>query len=132
MFNFDGKIENFIKNMGKHKFMVESSFVRVAEASDIPIGKMKSFKIKDKEILIANVNGKYYAIGNSCTHKGGDLSKGTLENNLVTCPLHGAKFDLTTGKVVSGPKIGFIKVKADDEPIYEVKVEGNEVMVKVS
>ncbi|MEM3403125.1 MAG: Rieske 2Fe-2S domain-containing protein [Nitrososphaeria archaeon] len=106
--------------------------MKVAEASDIPIGKMKSIKMKDKEILIADVNGKYYAIGNRCTHRGGDLSKGILENNVVTCPLHGAKFDVTTGKVVSGPKIGPINAKTKDGIIYEVKVEGNEIMIKVS
>ncbi|MGQ9744391.1 MAG: Rieske (2Fe-2S) protein [Candidatus Bathycorpusculaceae bacterium] len=108
------------------------SFVKVAEASDIPIGKMRSIKINNKEILIANVNGKYYAIGNRCTHRGGDLSKGSLENSVVTCPLHGAKFDVTTGKAISEPKIGPIKVKTNDELIYEVKVEGNEIMIKLS
>jgi len=107
------------------------SYIKVAKTSEIPIGKMKAIKLDDKEVLIANIEGKYYAIGNKCTHKGGDLSKGKLENNIVTCPIHGAKFDLTTGKVVSGPKLGPFKGRADDEPVYEVKVEDNEIMVRV-
>ena len=105
-------------------------FVKVAETSEIPIGKMKSVKLEDKEVLIANVNGNYYAIANRCTHRGGDLSKGSLDGNIVTCPLHGSKFDVTTGKAISGPKIAFFRVKTNDEPSFEVKIEGNDVMLK--
>ena len=108
------------------------SFVKVAEASEIPVGKMKMVKLGDKEVLVANVNGNYYAIANRCTHKGGDLSKGSLDGNIVTCPLHSSKFDVTTGKAVSGPKIGFLRVKTNDEPSFEVKVEGNDLMLKTS
>ena len=92
---------------------------------------MKIIKLEEKEILIANVDGNYYAIGNRCTHAGGDLSRGTLEGNIVTCPKHGSKFDVTTGKVVSGPKILFLRPKIKDEPSYEVKVEGKDVLLKI-
>ena len=68
----------------REKF-VESNFVPVARISEIPVGKMKMVKFLDREILIANVNGNYYAIGNKCTHAGGDLSQSTLEGNVVTC-----------------------------------------------
>jgi 3-phenylpropionate/trans-cinnamate dioxygenase ferredoxin subunit len=105
-------------------------FVRVAETSEIPVGKMKMVKVEDKEFLITNVDGKCYAIGNKCTHAGGDLSKGSLEGNIVTCPRHHSKFDVTTGKAVSGPKILFLHPKIEDEPSYEVKVEGNAVMLR--
>jgi 3-phenylpropionate/trans-cinnamate dioxygenase ferredoxin subunit len=107
-------------------------FVKVAETSEIPAGKMKMVKLEDKEILIANVNGNYYAIANRCTHKNGDLSKGSLDGNIVTCPLHGSKFDVTTGKAISGPKIAFFRAKTNDEPSFEVKIEGNDVMLKTS
>jgi 3-phenylpropionate/trans-cinnamate dioxygenase ferredoxin subunit len=107
------------------------SFVKVSETSEIPVGKMKIVKVGEKEVLIANVDGDFYAIGNSCTHAGGDLSKGSLEGKIVTCPRHGAKFDVTTGKVVSGPKVLFLHPKIKDEPSYEVKIEGNEVFLKV-
>jgi nitrite reductase/ring-hydroxylating ferredoxin subunit len=85
----------------------KSTLVKVAETSEIPLGQMKAVKLAEKEILIANVNDVYYAIGNICTHMRGELSKGLLEGNTVTCPKHRAKFDVTTGKVVSGPKIPF-------------------------
>jgi len=106
-------------------------FVKVAETQEIPIGAMKMVKPGEKETLIANVEGKFYAIGNKCTHMGGDLYKGKLEGSVVTCPRHGAKFDVTTGRAVSGPKIGFLKLKTGDEPAYEVKVEGNEILIKI-
>jgi 3-phenylpropionate/trans-cinnamate dioxygenase ferredoxin component len=83
------------------------TFVKVAETSEIPLGKMKVVEIAEKEVLITNVNGSYYAIENSCTHMHEDLSKGNLEGNTLTCPKHKAKFDVTTGKVVSGPKDSF-------------------------
>jgi len=105
------------------------SYVKVAATTDIPAGKMKMIKVKDKEILIANVDGKYYAIGNKCTHKGGDLSKGTLTGGIITCPRHKAKFDVTTGKSVSGPKIPLSKKNLSDEPVYKVKVEGSDILI---
>ena len=65
---------------------MEPVFVKIAETSEKPSGQTKSFKIEEKEILVANINGAYYAISNICSHMGGDLSKGTLEGNVVTCP----------------------------------------------
>ena len=107
------------------------TLVKVAETSEINLGQMKAVKLAEKEVLIANINGTYYAIGNICTHEKGDLSKGTLEGNIVTCPRHKSKFDVTTGKVVSGPKILFMHPKINDEPVYAVKVEGKDILVEV-
>lgn len=91
---------------------------------------MKKVTVNEKEILIANVNGNYYAIGNQCTHHGGDLSQGSLEGNMVTCLKRRAKFDVTTGKVVSSPKVLFFHLKIKDEPFYQAKVEGKDIIVK--
>ena len=107
------------------------TLVKVAETSEIPQGQMKAIKLAEKEILIANVNGNYCAIANRCTHKNGDLSKGSLEGNIVTCPVHGARFDVTTGKAVAGPKIAFFRAKTNDEPSYQVKIEGKDVMINL-
>jgi 3-phenylpropionate/trans-cinnamate dioxygenase ferredoxin subunit len=106
------------------------TLVKVAETSEIPLGQMKTVKLAEKEILIANVNGVYYAIGNICTHMNGDISKGTLEGNIVTCPKHKAKFDATNGKVVSGPKIPLMHPKIKDEPVYTVKIEGKDILLE--
>lgn len=110
--------------------MEKLTFVKVAETSEIPLGQMKAVKLGEKEVLIVNVNGVYYAIENGCTHMHGDLSKGTLEGNTVTCFKHKAKFDVTTGKVVSGPKIPLMHPKIKDEPTYAVKVQGNDILLE--
>ena len=101
------------------------AFVEIAKAGDIPGGTMKSFDLEGNKILITNYNGKYYAIANRCTHAGGDLSKGKLEDKIVTCPRHGSKFDVTTGHCVSGPA-------KKDESTYQVKVEGIALKISVS
>ena len=106
-------------------------FVKVAEKSEIPLGKMKKVTLNGKEILVANVGGNYHTINNTCTHAGGDLSKGSLEVNIVICPRHRSRFDVTTGKSISGPKILFITLKVKDEPHFPVKVEGNDVLINV-
>lgn len=106
------------------------TFFKVAETSEIPLGQMKSLKIAEKEVLIANVNGVYYVIGNICTHAGEDLSKGTLEGTTVTCPKHKAKFDLTTGKVISGPRLLLMHPKIRDEPSHEVRIEGKDILIE--
>jgi 3-phenylpropionate/trans-cinnamate dioxygenase ferredoxin subunit len=91
---------------------------------------MKVVKLAEKEVVIANVNNVYYAMENSCTHMDGELSKGLLEGNTLTCPKHKAKFDVTTGKVLSGPKIPLMHPKIKDEPVYAVKVEGKDILLE--
>ena len=99
--------------------------VKVAETAEVPPGKMKKVTVDGKEILIANVEGKYYAMGNKSTHRGGDLSKGSLSGKVVKCSRHGAKFDVTTGEVVAGPA-------KKSEPTFEAKVEGKNILIKKS
>ena len=106
-------------------------FVKVAETSEISVGSKKVVTIQGKEILITNISGNYYAMGNKCTHRGADLSKGFLDGNIIVCPRHKAKFDVTTGKVVFRPKYWIWELKLDDEPSYEVKVEGNKILIKI-
>jgi nitrite reductase/ring-hydroxylating ferredoxin subunit len=106
-------------------------FVEVGKTDDIPAGKMKPFVVGGKEIVVVNYEGNYFSIGRRCTHRSGDLSAGKLEGKIVTCPVHGSRFDVTTGSCLSGPKIGFIRLKTKDEPAYEVKVEGNSIKVGV-
>ena len=105
-------------------------FEKVAQTQEIPAGQMKAVKLANKDVLIANVNGQYYAIGNICTHQGGNLFKGTLQGNIVTCPRHKAQFDVTNGKVVSHPKMPLKHPKIVDQAIYKVKVEGSDILVE--
>lgn len=92
---------------------------------------MKPVNAGGKEILVVNYEGNYYAINRKCTHMGGDLYEGKLEGKIVTCPIHGAKFDVTTRKSISGPKMGPLRMKTKNEPVYEVKIEGDSIKVNI-
>jgi nitrite reductase/ring-hydroxylating ferredoxin subunit len=98
-------------------------FVKVASTSEIPQGMMKKVTLGTQAVLLANVGGKYYAIGDVCTHVGGPLHQGRLQGNEVECPLHGSHFDLTTGQVKRG-------TAGRPEPVYEVQIEGSEIRLK--
>ena len=101
-----------------------SEFVRVGQLTDFPSGSLKTVQVAGRDVLVVNVAGKLFAIGNTCTHRGGPLNEGTLDDNIVTCPWHGGQFDVTTGKVIGPPP-------RTDEPTYSVKIEGNDILVEV-
>jgi nitrite reductase/ring-hydroxylating ferredoxin subunit len=102
-----------------------ADFRTVAKASEVPPGSLKHVELESgTQVCIANVDGTYYAMGGECTHMGGPLGEGELEGNIVTCPWHSGEFDVTTGKAVSPPAEG-------DEPVYEVRVEGDDLQVAV-
>jgi len=109
---------------------MEAGYARVANKSEIGTGKMKKVVLHDREVLIVNVEGVYYAVDNMCTHFGGDLSEGVLEGKVVTCPNHRSKFDVTTGKVVSPPAEALGRPDIEDLQTYLVKVEDQYIMVK--
>jgi 3-phenylpropionate/trans-cinnamate dioxygenase ferredoxin component len=107
------------------------SFQEIAKTEQVPAGSMKGIEVNGQIVLVANIEGKYYAIKGKCTHMGGELAKGKLEGKVVTCPRHGSKFDVTTGKAISGPKIGFLKMNTGDAPAYPVKIDGNAIQVEI-
>src|SRR5918912_3057628 len=100
-----------------------NDFVRVAETKDIQLSKMQAVEVNSEKVCLANVEGKYYAIGNVCTHLGGPLAQGKLEGYEVQCPWHGSRFDIRTGKVVRPPAMR-------SEPAYEIKIEDDNILVK--
>ena len=106
------------------------NFKKVADTSELPAGKMKKFTIDGIDVLLVNVDGDYYALEDKCTHLGGSLVDGILEGNEVTCPRHGARFDVKTGKAVGKAKVAFIKMMPKDEKRYVVKVEGTDIMLE--
>jgi len=73
---------------------------KVCNVSDVREGSMKGFTVESKYILLANVDGNFYAVDAVCPHAGGYLPIGKLENNIITCPVHGSTYDVTTGKLV--------------------------------
>jgi nitrite reductase/ring-hydroxylating ferredoxin subunit len=102
---------------------LSENFVRVADIKDIQPSQMKQVQVDDEAICIANVDGKYYAIGNACTHEGGPLADGMLDGYEVECPWHDYKFDVRTGKVTNPPA-------SEPESTYAVKVGGNNILIK--
>ena len=102
---------------------MERDFIKIGETKDIQPSQMKAVDVNGERVCVANVEGKYYAIGNVCTHVGGPLAEGKLEGFEVECPWHGSKFDIRTGKVVRPPAMR-------EEPTYEVKVEDNNILIK--
>jgi 3-phenylpropionate/trans-cinnamate dioxygenase ferredoxin subunit len=108
------------------------TFVEAANASEFQDGTMKEVTIQGKKILLAKVKDKYYATQGRCTHFGGNLSRGTLEGTVVTCPLHGSQFDLTDGHLVRWLKSSGPPSKAGKQlNTYKVKVEGDKILVEV-
>ncbi len=97
-------------------------FVKVVSKEEVPAGQMKLIEVNGTPVLLANVAGEYYAIGNKCTRRSCKLSSGTLEGDTVRCSCHGPKFNVKTGEVVHGPA-------AKPEPKYTVKVEKDQVSV---
>ena len=78
-------------------------FLRAVRADEIAPGGMKSVELDGHEIVICNSRGTYYAIARRCGHMNAPLELGTLDGEVVTCPMHCAQFDITTGQALSGP-----------------------------
>jgi nitrite reductase/ring-hydroxylating ferredoxin subunit len=97
-------------------------FVRLIGV-EISEGEMGGFKAGEVEVLVANIEGNLYAIGDRCTHRRCLLSKGKLEENVVICPCHRSRFDVKTGSVVSRPA-------KESEPIFEVIREGKDILIR--
>ncbi len=82
-----------------------TSWIPVAQASDVPPGRVLSVPVGDLEVAVCNVDGTFYAIDDVCTHDGGALDQGELEGNEIECPRHGARFDVRTGGSPSYPPL---------------------------
>jgi 3-phenylpropionate/trans-cinnamate dioxygenase ferredoxin subunit len=98
-------------------------FVAVAKIDELPPGRMKWVAVAGERVVLANIDGTFWALRDVCGHKNAPLSRGRLVGHLIECPLHFAQFDMRTGTLVSGP------VSADI-PVYEVRVEGDTVYAR--
>ena len=99
-------------------------FVRVATAAEIAPGGMKPVSVGGSHVVICNVDGSYYAFHDQCTHECYPLSGGTLDGRVVTCLLHGARFDVATGEVLGPPAYEPVKT-------YPVRVDGDDILIAV-
>jgi nitrite reductase/ring-hydroxylating ferredoxin subunit len=101
-----------------------AEFVKVAKTDEVAPGQGKMVEVSGKKIALFNVEGSFYAIDDTCTHRGGPLSGGVLDGKQVTCPWHGAIYDVTTGEV-SGPPAPKGVAR------YTVRVEGENIEVEI-
>lgn len=97
------------------------NFIKVANKSDLNPGENKVVNANGTDVALFNVEGEFFAISNTCLHRGGPLGEGFLEGDVVSCPWHGWRFNVKTGQNVVMPNA---KVAC-----YKVKIEMNEVMV---
>ncbi len=131
-------------------------FVKVAKTVDVPPSKMRHVEVEGKEIMIANVEGKFYGVSDRCGHMNARLSMGTLDKTNVICPYHFSRFDVTNGRLVSGPVLTSASsildslpenvkkmaeqmrkrteelqsaIKTYDLETFQVKVEGEDILV---
>jgi nitrite reductase/ring-hydroxylating ferredoxin subunit len=102
----------------------------VAKTTDIAPGTMKSVVAGGKKVLVANVDGAFYAMQQRCPHLGGNLARGKLAGKTVTCPLHKATFDLATGEVTEVAHLLFMKFKTKTAQTFPLKIEGDAILVE--
>jgi len=110
---------------------LESGFIRVADTSELKAGKTKKVTVEGIDVLIVNVEGKFYAIDSICTHYGGDLSEGIMQGKILTCPVHGARFDVTDGKVVSSPIEALGRSDIENLTAYPLRIEDQSILIKI-
>ena len=90
--------------------------VEVAKTEQIPSGKIKHIEVNGIEMIVANIDDKYYAVNDRCGHSSARLSMGTIKGAIVTCPLHAAQFDVTTGKKIREPNLIPVGASIDNLP----------------
>src|SRR5205823_1884293 len=99
-------------------------FTKVATLDEISSGTARQVTVNGRTLALFNIEGVVYAIDDTCPHRGAPLSEGECEGTEITCPWHGARFDLTTGSHLSPPARAGVTA-------FKVQVVGNEVQVDV-
>ena len=100
-------------------------YVKITNVNTVLPGKMKQFRVAGRAILIVNVEGRFYATDDTCTHEEASLSSGSLHGELVKCPLHGSRFNVRTGEALEEPA-------EDDLKTYAVRVNGDDILISLT
>jgi nitrite reductase (NADH) small subunit len=107
-----------------HEEVRMGRFIRVASTAEVAPGETKCVEASGKKIALFNLDGSFYAIDNTCTHRGGPLCEGGVSGEEVTCPWHGAVYNVKTGAVLSGPAPRGVAS-------YAVRLQGSAVEVEL-
>ena len=97
-------------------------FVKAGRVSDVPAGRPETFEVEDRHIAIYRLDDGFHAIDDICTHDGGPLAEGEVEDDVVICPRHGARFSIRTGAALSLPAITPVDT-------YPVRADGDDLLV---
>lgn len=100
----------------------EITFIDLAPLKDLPAGSTKKFSLKNGDILLANVDGKIYAVDDMCTHEDSSLSLGCLKGELVYCTLHGSRFNVRTGEPMEEPATEALQR-------YQVRIQNDRIEI---
>jgi 3-phenylpropionate/trans-cinnamate dioxygenase ferredoxin component len=116
--------------------MVES--IQLFKTDELKEGEMRKIDVGDLNILIIRIGDEFFAVNNKCPHMGGDLSQGTLDGTIITCPVHHSQFDVTTGQVIrwtdfTGFKASVSKLFKSPKPLtrYELIIEDSQILLKM-
>jgi len=102
----------------------KAEFVEILPVSELPNGERLFVDLGDKPIVIFNIAGQFFAIGDICTHDDGPLGDGVIEGNNIVCPRHGGEFEISSGKAVQLPAVV-------DIPAYPVQVKDGKIFVGI-
>ena len=129
---------------------MSDNFVQAIRTAEVAPGGMKAVELNGHELVICNCAGSFYAVDRRCGHMNAPLEMGTLEGSILTCAMHCAQFDVTTGEALSGPvpawlgnetppprtralleNVGMLMrhVRTESIGIYKAKVESGWVLV---
>ena len=97
--------------------------VKAAERKDVAVGHMLVVDVEGTAVNLADVDGHVFAFDDTCTHRGCSLAEGELDGTTVTCPCHGAQFDVTSGAVLGGPAELPVRSRL-------VQIQGDDVLVE--
>ncbi len=100
------------------------TFIEVGIKGELAPGRMKRIVAHGRRILVANVDGRYCAVDDTCTHEEASLASGVLNGELVRCPLHGSRFNVCTGKAMEEPA-------EEDLRTYPVRLEGERILLAI-
>jgi nitrite reductase/ring-hydroxylating ferredoxin subunit len=127
------KMTGYKKNTNNDNAL-SGDFHYICMITDIALGKSRSFSVSNRkgakiEIAVFNIDGKYYAISNTCKHEGGPLSQGILEEKIVTCPWHGWKYSVIDGKAPhkGGDSVDSYETKVINKKLYVNLIPKNRV-----
>jgi 3-phenylpropionate/trans-cinnamate dioxygenase ferredoxin subunit len=100
-----------------------SAWMAIARADELGPGEWRTADLDGTRIAVFNLDGKYYAIADVCTHDAGQLTGGTIDGDVIVCPRHGARFCIRTGEALSAPAF-------EPTDTFPVRIEGGEVQVR--